>query len=363
MGGSFVRILVLHAEAGAEFDDVGREQGFGLQRLRVDLVLRGLQGIGHAAGLAHLVVLAHVPEGLGQGVVGLSIDPHLRTVDIVGNSAAVRRVFGRPPQHVHVPPEAGAVVVLHETGLIVVDLDMEDVPAVRGQIGLDQSQDLPEPRRRLVEVGGIGQGGSGRPLGIVVHLRGQRRVAPLQYGLPGHPVFGPEQQPVRIAAVAPFIAEEGAGAAGDLESRFGKQAQQVFQVPARIGVPVEIEHVLLRLVPVPERIKVDGVDAESLQALQLRGPAIPGQAVIEKGRRMHDEGLAVQPILRVGVDDPHLIAGRADHVPDTVLGRGQADKAQQERQETYRKMNFPHACILRKMGRNVNEQGGKEPRL
>src|SRR5947199_5168547 len=100
---------------------------------------------------------------------------------------------------------------------------------------------------------------------IVILQLAPEGIAPFENALFGHAIFRAPKQPIRIAAIAPLIREIGPGPKRKLDVHQINQAEQILQVAAWIGVPVEVEDALFRLLSIPEGIKINGVDAQGLQ--------------------------------------------------------------------------------------------------
>ena len=72
---------------------------------------------------------------------------------------------------------------------------------------------------------------------------------------------------------------------------------------------VEVEDVFFRLLPIPEGIKINGIDAQRLQVQQDFRPSITWNAVVKERSTVHEEWFAIDPVLRISIDHAELIVG------------------------------------------------------
>ncbi|HTW82468.1 MAG TPA: hypothetical protein VMD91_00195 [Candidatus Sulfotelmatobacter sp.] len=208
--------------------------------------------------------------------------------------------------------------------MIVVELDRQHAVRDRAKLG----QRAAQPARGVAAVRRVRQPLRGGGVAVRVLQRRGRRIAPFEHVVERHSVRGPPQQPRRIAAVAPLVADHRPRPHDEVEAQFLAQPQHLAQVAARIGVAVEVERAVGRLVPVPRHVQVERVRAERAQRQHRRAPRRDRQALVEERAAEEEERPAVDLQLRrtVALDQHRVVELR-------LRGRGRRAARQQGEHE------------------------------
>ena len=106
-----------------------------------------------------------------------------------------------------------------------------------------------------------------------------------------------------------MLGEIRSGTESKLEVHELNQAEQIPEITSRIGVAVEVEDIFLRLLPVPERVKINGIDAQLFQVQKNFRPSIARDAVVKECGAVHEERFAIDPIFGKSIDHAELIVG------------------------------------------------------
>ena len=184
---------------------------------------------------------------------------------------------------------AGIRVVVEIRALVVVELHGEhavgDGPELRERAvqparGVAHVRRVAHPLRRGV-------------VAVLVLQRRGRGIAAFEHVVLLHRVLRPLQQPRRIAAVAPLVADHRPGPHDEEEAELLAEPQHLAQIAPRAGAPVEVEVAVGELVPVPRHVQVERVRAELAHARHRRAPLRARDALVEERAAEEEERLAV----------------------------------------------------------------------
>nr|WP_317994336.1 hypothetical protein [Vulcanimicrobium alpinum] len=315
IGGPGLRIFGSREPAGLEFAVRQRHRGLRAQRGGRERELRAIV-LADRERIA-LVPVPHRPHRGRRGylhLVGVDEERRRGSDDIAHLSLEPLQV------RMQVRRRIGVVVEIRT--LIVVELDREhaigDGPellerAVQPPPGVPQVRGVAHPLRRGV-------------VAVRVLQRRGRGITPFEHVVQGHPVLGTFEQPRRIAAVAPLVADHRAGTNDEEEPQLLAEPQHLAQIAARARVPVEIEDTVRGFVPVPRDVQIDRVGADLAHAQHRIAPALARNPFVKEGAADEEERPAVEREHRIAVR-----ASRDDRMTKRRGGGGGRGEREQQR--------------------------------
>ena len=131
----------------------------------------------------------------------------------------------------------------------------------------------------------------------VLQRRG-RRIAAFEHVVQRHPVRGALQEPGRITAVAPFVANHRTRPHDHVKAEFAPELQHAPQVATRVRVAIEVERAVRRFMPIPRHVQIERVGARAFHGQHRIAPALGRNAFIKEGTAEEEERLAVDEQLR-----------------------------------------------------------------
>ena len=311
-GRSRRRILGRREPARLKFADRYRIPVLRLQEPRAELERCPIV-FADRVGIA-LIPVAHRPHRRGRG------DLHLVRVDEdrqqrSGNAAHA----ALEPAEVALQMRCGPGLIVDVGALIVVERDRDDAVGDRREL----AQRAHEPAMRVEPVRRVAEPLRGGIVGVRVLQRRGRGVAALEDVVFGHAVRRAFQEPRRIAAVAPFVANHRSGSHDEEEAVVARKREQRAEIAPRVRGAVEIEAAVAGLVPVPGDVEIERVEAQRAERIERGFPAIGRHAFVEEGRAPEEERLAVdEQLRRAGARDDHRMrerrrpGGRGGKEPD-----------------------------------------------
>ncbi|HTJ25797.1 MAG TPA: hypothetical protein VMA36_06490 [Candidatus Limnocylindria bacterium] len=207
-------------------------------------------------------------------------------------------------------------LVVDVRALVVVELHRDDAVGD----GSELREHAVQPARGVAPVRRVAQPLRRRVVAVrVLQCRG-RGIASVEDVAQRHVVVRAPQQPRRIAAVAPFVADDGTGTHDEVKAELLAEAKHRAQVAARVGVPVEVERAVGDFVPVPGDVQIERVDAHRPQRKHRVAPARGRDPLVEERAAEEEERLAVDEELRraIALHDPCVSERRS---PIVMLSR------------------------------------------
>ncbi|HEX3551261.1 MAG TPA: hypothetical protein VHT53_12835 [Candidatus Elarobacter sp.] len=239
-----------------------------------------------------LIPVAHRPHGRrGRHLHVERVDEHERAR---ADDIAHLRL---EPAQIRVQVRRRIRVVVEIRALVVVELHGEHAigdGAKLGERAVQPPRGVPAVRRvaHPLRRGGVGM--------RVLQRRGGR-IAALEHVVQRHPVRRTLQQPRRIAAVAPFVANHRPRAHEESKAELRPEPQHLAQIAARARAPGEVEIAVAELVPVPRHVEVERVRAEIAHDAHRVVPFLTRQALVEERAAEEEERLPVDAQVGIAV--------------------------------------------------------------
>ncbi len=239
-----------------------------------------------------LVPVAHRPHGRRRRhfhIVGVDERRH----DGAGHAAHLRI----EPVQIRSKMRRGPGLIVDVGALIVVERHRDHEIRVRHEL----RQRVMQPARRIIAMGRVAHPFGGRIVAVRVLQRRGGGIAPFEDVVQRHAVRGPAQEPRRIAAVTPLVANHRARPHDQVKVQFARQLQHAAQIAARVRMAVEVECPVRRFVPVPRHVEVERVGARDAHGEHRVAPAFGRNAFVEERAAEEEERLAVDEQLRRAV--------------------------------------------------------------
>src|ERR1700676_3664541 len=123
--------------------------------------------------------------------------------------------------------------------------------------------------------------------------RSGRRVAALQEIVERHAVLGSREQPRRVAAVAPLVANHRPRPHDQLEAVLARELEKVAEITTRARAADEVIVAIRKFVPIPDYVEIERIDSERPKSAHRARPLTLWQSLVEKRGTVNEEPFGV----------------------------------------------------------------------